>query len=194
MFASGVTLVPLTTGATIIDARLGTTSLALTREGEMNAALVEGPRAVLDHGGMGRAGASTPGRASLAVPAPMTGAVTRRRSSSRYGQRRANRAQAPSLEQPQARAAREWKRRWSRQPRRACRGPPSACEATTPREARTVADVKSLVSLRDAELRVTSLVEVSVLAGQPDRIEMTVPEGFVFEGASGGTVEPAGAS
>ena len=62
-------------------------------------------------------------------------------------------------------------------------------EAPASRDARTLADVKTLVSLRDAEMRLTSLVEVTVLAGQPDRVELTVPAGFVVTGASGPTLE-----
>ena len=191
VFASGVTLVPLTTGATIIDARLGTTSLALIREGEMNAALVEGPRAFSITVEWGAPVQQSPGRASLAVPAPMTGAVNAvfelpgtagdvqispgavTRTTAGPG---GTRVEATLVAATPSRLSWATKR----------------VEATTPREARTVAEVKSLVSLRDAELRVTSLVEVSVLGGQPDRIEVTVPEGFVFEGASGGTVEPTG--
>ena len=191
VFASGLTVVPLTTGATIIDARLGTTSLALTREGEMTAALVEGPRAFSITVEWGAPVQQSPGRASLAVPAPMTGAVNAvfelpgtagdvqispgavTRTTAGPG---GTRVEATLVAATPSRLSWATKR----------------VEATTPREARTVADVKSLVSLRDAELRVTSLVEVSVLAGQPDRIAITVPEGFVFEGASGGTVEPVG--
>ena len=191
VFASGVTLVPLTTGATIIDARLGTTSLALTREGEMDLALVEGPRTFSITVEWGAQVQQSPGRASLAVPAPMTGAVNAvfelpgSAGEVQISPGAVTRTTpGPSGTRVEATLVAATPSRLSWATRRA--------EATTPREARKVADVRSLVSLRDAEIRVTSLVEVSVLAGQPDRIEMTVPDGFVFEGASGGTVEPAG--
>jgi hypothetical protein len=191
VFASGVTLVPLTTGATIIDARLGTTSLALIREGEMNAALVEGPRAFSITVEWGAPVQQSPGRASLAIPAPMTGAVNAvfelpgTAGDVQISPGAVTRTTAgPSGTRVEATLVAATPSRLSWATKRV--------EATTPREARTVAEVKSLVSLRDAELRVTSLVEVSVLGGQPDRIEVTVPEGFVFEGASGGTVEPTG--
>jgi Carboxypeptidase regulatory-like domain len=190
VFASGVTAVPLMTGATIIDARLGTTSIALTREGEMNAALVEGPRAFSITLEWGAPVQQTPGRASLAVPAPMTGAVNAvfelpgTAGDVQISPGAVTRTTAgPNGTRVEATLVAATPSRLSWATKRV---------EATPREARKVAEVKSLVSLRDAELRVTSLVEVSVLAGQPDRIEMTVPDGFVFEGASGGTVEPAG--
>lgn len=46
------------------------------------------------------------------------------------------------------------------------------------RPARFLADVKSLLTVDDADLRLTSLIEVRVLQGAPERFSLALPEGF----------------
>ncbi len=188
VFHTGVTRVPLLSNATIVDARLGSTTLPLLREGEVSVALVEGPRPFSIVVDWGADVTSAPGRASLAMPVPMAGSV--RASFELPGTvadvrlepgaitRTATAAGITHVEAtlvPGSQARLSWASRQT--------------EAPASRDARTLADVKTLVSLRDAEMRLTSLVEVTVLAGQPDRVELTVPAGFVVTGASGPTLD-----
>ena len=188
VFHTGITRVLLLANATIVDARVGAMSLPLLREGEMSVALVEGPRPFSIVVDWGADVASAPGRAWLAMPVPIAGsvrasfdlpgtvadvrvepgAITRTSTSAGI-----TRVEATLVPGSQARLT--WA---SRQ-----------VEAPASRDVRTLADVKTLVSLRDAEVRLTSLVDVTVLAGQPERVELTVPAGFVVTGASGGTLE-----
>ena len=60
-----------------------------------------------------------------------------------------------------------------------------------PREARLVTDVKTLVTVAEADLRLASLFDVNVLQGLPDRLELQVPDGFDLVSVSGGSVETA---
>ncbi len=174
VFHAGLTRVPLLSNATIVDARVGSTPLPLLREGEVSVGLVEGPRPFTIAVDWGADVASAPGRAWLAMPVPIAGsvrasfdlpgtvadvrvepgAITRTSTSAGL-----TRVEATLVPGSQARLS--WA---SRQ-----------IEAPASRDARTLADVKTLVSLRDAELRLTSLVDVTVLAGQPDQVELWCP-------------------
>jgi Carboxypeptidase regulatory-like domain len=62
----------------------------------------------------------------------------------------------------------------------------------TVREARLVTDVKTLVTVAETDLRVASLFDVNVLQGQPEQLDLQVPEGFDVVSVSGGSVETAG--
>ena len=188
VFHTGITRVPLLSGATIVDARVGATSLPLLREGEVSVALVEGPRPFTIAVDWGADVTSASGRAWLAMPVPTAGSVRASieltgtvadvrlepgaitRTSVSAG---VTRVEATLVPGSQARLS--WASRQA--------------EAPTSRDVRTLADVKTIVSLRDAELRLTSLVEVTVLVGQPDRVELVVPAGFVVTGASGATLD-----
>jgi hypothetical protein len=52
-----------------------------------------------------------------------------------------------------------------------------------------LADLKHLVTVGDADVRVTSLVDVTVVRGETDRIEMRIPTGFAVTAASGPALE-----
>jgi len=188
VFHAGITKVPLLSNATIVDARVGPTSLPLLREGEVSVALVEGPRPFSIAVDWGADVTSAPGRAWLGMPVPIAGSVSASfelpgtvadvrvdpgaitRTSVSAG---ITRVEATLVPGSQARLS--WASRQA--------------EAPASRDVRTLADVKTIVSLRDAELRLTSLVEVTVLAGQPERVELVVPAGFVVTGASGATLD-----
>jgi hypothetical protein len=62
----------------------------------------------------------------------------------------------------------------------------------TPREARLVTDVRTLVTVAEGDLRLASLFDVSVLQGQPEQLDLQVPEGFEVVSVSGGSVESSG--
>jgi hypothetical protein len=48
--------------------------------------------------------------------------------------------------------------------------------------------VKTLISVTEAEVRVASLVEITVMQGEPSRFEVSMPEGYELTGASGATL------
>jgi hypothetical protein len=58
-----------------------------------------------------------------------------------------------------------------------------------PREARYLSDIKALVSVGEADLRITVLGDVAVVQGQPDRLSLVLPEGYELGGVAGESIE-----
>ena len=190
VFKTGVVAVPLVAGATLIEARLERGVLPLTHDGTTNLALVEGPRSFSIELQWGSALESSPGRASFVLPVPNAGSVTAAievpgqpaelrvepgaiiRSSPAGGSTRIDAALVPGT------AARV---SWSS--RQAAATPGAA------RELRMLADLKHLVTVGEADVRVTSLVDVTVVRGETDRFDMRVPTGFAVTAASGPALE-----
>jgi hypothetical protein len=65
----------------------------------------------------------------------------------------------------------------------------SAAAQAAPRETRVLADLKTLVTTAEADLRLSTLVDLTVVQGEPDRVELRLPAGFDLVGASGATLE-----
>ena len=72
-------------------------------------------------------------------------------------------------------------------------------EASTPavaREVRFLADLKTLLSVGEADLTLTSLVDITVVQGEPQQFEVAVPAGYEITGVTGATLDsfslPAG--
>ena len=63
--------------------------------------------------------------------------------------------------------------------------------AAAPKEARFLSDVKTLVSLTEAELTIASLAEITVVQGEPSDFRATAPAGYEFTGATGPTLASA---
>jgi len=57
------------------------------------------------------------------------------------------------------------------------------------REVRYVADVKTLVSVGEVDLRLTVLADVTVVQGEPDEFQFPVPQGFEVTETAGSTLE-----
>ena len=57
------------------------------------------------------------------------------------------------------------------------------------REVRTLADVMTLVTLDDSDVRMAALVDVSVVQGEPRTIELRLPPGYDLTGITGSTLE-----
>src|SRR5207247_11282306 len=57
------------------------------------------------------------------------------------------------------------------------------------REVRYLANVFSLVTIGDSDVRLASLVHVSVVSGEPRSIAVRIPSGYEVPGVSGGSIE-----
>jgi hypothetical protein len=57
------------------------------------------------------------------------------------------------------------------------------------REVRTLADVMTLVTLDDSDVRMAALVDVTVVQGEPRTIELRLPPGYELTGITGSTLE-----
>lgn len=60
-----------------------------------------------------------------------------------------------------------------------------------PKEARFLSDVKTLITVHEAELRIAALADISVMQGEPQQFEVTIPAGCEVTGATGASVESA---
>jgi hypothetical protein len=185
----GATKIPLTTGMAILDARQEGKSLPLELENGTHTAVITGPAdfaVTLDAGlplniEAGRASFSLPApsagsvRLSLAVPGDHTnvrispGLITSR--SSANGQTAIEATLVPGQ------LANIW---WTTR---------EIAAPAAPKEARFLSDVKTLVSVSEADLRIAALTDITVVQGEPSQFEIAVPAGYEVTGATGASVE-----
>ena len=185
----GATKIPLTTGMAILDARQEGKSLPLELENGTHTAVIAGPAdfaVTLDAGlplniEAGRASFSLPApsagsvRLSLAVPGDHTnvrispGLITSR--SSANGQTAIEATLVPGQ------LANIW---WTTR---------EIAVPAAPKEARFLSDVKTLVSVSEADIRIAALTDITVVQGEPAQFEIAVPAGYEVTGATGASVE-----
>jgi hypothetical protein len=58
-----------------------------------------------------------------------------------------------------------------------------------PREIRFLSNIKTLVSVGDAELRLTALADINVVQGDPTQFEVEIPTGYEVTGVTGASLE-----
>jgi hypothetical protein len=188
-FNKGATKVALTSGMTILDARQEGRSLPLEQEGGTQIAILAGPAefsVVLDAGlplnvETGRASFSLPVpsagsvRLRLAVPGDHTniklnpGLITSRESAN--GMTTIEATLVPG--QP----ATIW---WATR---------EVVAPVVPRAVRFLSNVKTLVSVSEADIRLAVLDDITVIQGEPTQFAVEVPAGYEVTGASGASVD-----
>jgi hypothetical protein len=185
----GATKVPLTTGMAILDARQEGKSLPLALDNGTHTAVLNGPSefsVTLDAGLPVNVEA---GRASFSLPAPSAGSVrfalivpgdhTNVRVSPGLITARSSENGQTSIEAtlvPGAQANIWWTTR----------------EAVAPfvrKEVRFLSDVKTLVSVSEAEIRIAALADISVVQGEPAQFEIEIPAGYEVTGTTGASIE-----
>ncbi len=187
----GATKVPLTTGMAILDARQEGKGLPLELENGTHTAVLPGPSefAVTLDAGMplsieaGKASFTLPTpsassvRLSLVVPGDRTsvrinpGLITSR--SSENGQTFIEATLVPGVQATVWWATRE------------------VAVPVVPKEVRFLSDVKTLVSVSEAEIRIAVLADITVVQGEPSQFEIEVPPGYELTGTTGASVESA---
>lgn len=189
VFTKGATKVPLTSGMTILDAHQQSKALPLEQEGPTSTAILPGPQefSVLLDAGL-QLGIEA-GRASFKLPVPSAGSVqltlvipgdhtnirinpgliTARTSAN--GQTTVQATLVPG--QP----ANIW---WATR---------EVATPVVPKEVRFLSDLKTLVSVNEADLRIAVLADVTVVQGEPAEFAVQLPEGYEVTGTSGPTVE-----
>lgn len=185
----GATKVPLTTGMAILDARQEGKSLPLELENGTHTAVLAGPSefAVALDAGMplnieaGKASFFLPvpsassARLALIVPGDHTnvrinpGIITSR--SSENGQTAIEATLVPGVQ------ANIW---WTTR---------EVAAPVVPKEVRFLSDIKTLVSVGEAEIRIAALADISVVQGQPAQFEIEIPAGYEVTGTTGASIE-----
>ncbi len=189
VFRSGATRVTLLSGATVLDARREGKTLPLVSESGTQAAILTGPgpfSVTLDWGGPV---VSEPGRASFVVPVPPAGSV---RASLEVPGEQAEVRVDPGLITKRTAAAGKTLVEATLEPGRAARFSWSARDTATtaaPREVRFLSDVKTLLTVGEADLQMAMLVEATLLDGEPASFDLQIPPGFEVTGASGATLD-----
>ena len=188
-FDHGETKVALTSGMTILDARQEGKGLPLEQEGGTQTAILAGPAefsVVLDAGlplniETGRASFILPVlsagsvRLTLEVPGDHTnvklspGLITSRVSAN------GNTTIEATLVPGQT--ANIW---WTTR---------EVVAPVVPREVRFLSNVKTLVSVSEAEIRLAVLADINVIQGEPAQFQVEVPAGYEVTGASGASVD-----
>jgi hypothetical protein len=188
VFQRGAVKVPLVAGATLVDARADGRALPLLHEGEVHAAVFTGPSPFTVTLDWTASLGTVPGRASFVLPQPASGSISaivdlpgdpaEVRVESGLVTRRQTTAGRTTIEIALERGRRtqvSW----------------SVREIATqaPAESRILADLKSLITIGDGDLRMVALVEVTVVRGEPRTFEVEVPAGYELGGVTGSSLE-----
>jgi hypothetical protein len=190
VFGTGVFKVPLIAGATLLDARSDERPLPLLVENNVHTAVVSGPSTFSTVLGWVSPVSYSPGRGSFLLRVPPSGSA------------------AATIDVPGERSDVEVSpglvlRRYafdgrtvidvSLEPGSSTQVAWSARDGTAPAEqageVRLLAGVKSLVTIGETDVRLLSVVDVTVLRGAPAAIEVQLPSGYELAGVSGATLE-----
>ena len=186
---SGVTRVLLISGGTIIEASADGRPVPLAIDGGAHTALLPGPGPFAVTLEWGAALAFAPGRASFSMPVPPAGAaratidvpgeqadvhlsagiITRRSAA-------AGRTVIEAALRPGTPAEVWWSMR-------------DSTLAAAAREVRMLADVFTLLTIGESDLRMTALVDVTVVQGEPRTIDVRLPGGYELAGVTGSAIE-----
>ena len=189
VFRTGPTKVALLPTAPLLDARLTGRSLPLVADQGVLHGIVSGPGVFSVAVDWASPLASEPGRASFVLPSPSAGSV--RATLDLPGEGAEVRID-PGLVTGRTSAQGRTLVEATLEPGRPARISWSAREqavAAQARESRFLADVKTLVTLGEAEVRMAALVEVNVVQGDLPRLSLQLPRGFELTSLSGNAIE-----
>jgi hypothetical protein len=185
----GATEIPLTTGMAILDARQEGKGLPLELENGTHTAVITGPSDFAVTLDAGLPLSIEAGRASFNLPVPSAGSVrlalmvpgdhTNVRISPGLITARSSENGQTSIEATlvPGQPANIW---WTTR---------EAVAPVVPKEVRFLSDVKTLVSVSEADIRIAALADITVVAGEPAQFQIQVPAGFEVTGATGASVE-----
>jgi hypothetical protein len=186
---AGVSRVNLMAGATLVDANVGGRPLPLISEGNAHAALLPGPGPFSLALEWGAPLKFAPGRASFVLPVPPSGTaratidlpgdqadvhlsaglVTRRSTAN-------GRTIVEATLDPGSSTEVWWSMR-------------NSAPVAAAREVRTLADVMTLMTLGDSDLRMVALIDVTVVQGEPRSFEVRVPSDYEVTSVSGSSLD-----
>jgi len=185
----GATKIPLTTGMAILDARQEGKGLPLELENGIHTAVLTGPAEFAVTLDAGLPLNIEAGRASFTLPVPSAGSVrltllvpgdhTNVRVSPGLITSESSQSGQTSIEAtlvPGQPASIWWTTREVALP-------------TIPKEVRFLSDVKTLVSVSEAELRIAVLADITVVQGEPGEFKIEIPAGFEVTATTGPSVE-----
>ena len=188
-FQKGETKVALTSGLTILDAHQQGKGLPLEQEGGTQTAILAGPAEFTVDLDAGLPLSIETGRASFNLPAPSAGSVL---LTLEVPGDRTNVTISPGLVTSRASENGNTTIEATLVP-----GQPTNIWWTTrevvapavPREVRFLSNIKTLVSVSEADIRLAVLADITVVQGQPAQFQVEIPAGYELTGASGASVD-----
>jgi hypothetical protein len=189
VFATGVVKVPLIAGMTVFDARRQGGAPPLMWDGASQAAVLNGPADFNVTFDVGMPVSVEPGRASVTVPAPAAGAVRLTLVIPGDNTSVTVRGGLMLSRVPSGGKTTITATLTGGQPATVWWATREAVVPAAPKEARYMADVKSLVTVGEADIAMAALAEVSVVQGEPGQFAVAIPPGWEVTGATGATLE-----
>jgi hypothetical protein len=189
VFQAGTVKVPLISNATLLDARMTDRALPLIADGNSHVAVVTGPATFSATLEWGSAVTTTPGRGSFVLPVPPAGSATATfdmpgeqsdlRVSPGLVVRRTSANGRTLIEATldPGSATQVW---WSAR---------ESAPTTPPRDVRMLTDLKTLVTIGDADLRLLTLVDATIVQGEPTQIDVQIPSGYELAGVTGSSLD-----
>jgi hypothetical protein len=191
VFTKGTAKVPLTQGLTVLDARQTGKTLPLEQDGGKHTAVLSGPADFSVALDIGISLSIEAGRASFDLPVPLAGSArlsleipgdhTNVRISPGLITGRTSEGGRTVIEatlMPGQTTAIWWATREIAAP-------------VAAREVRFLSEVKTLVSVGEADLRLAILSDLTVLQGESSEFEAAIPAGYELTGATGASLESA---
>ncbi len=185
----GISRVSVLASGTLVGANASGQPLPLVAEGESYGALLPGPGAFAATLEWGATLRQTPGRASFVLPVPPAGTaratfdipgdeadvhlsaglVTRRSTAD-------GRTLVEATLDPGSTTEVWWSMR-------------DSAPVAAAREARALADVMTLITLADSDIRMVALIDVSVVQGEPRTFDVRLPPDYELTAVTGGSLE-----
>jgi hypothetical protein len=190
VFRSGVAKIPLIKGATLLEARAENRPLPVVAEGDLHVAFLAGPTAFAATLEVGTPLSFTPGRGGFVLPVPIAGTATAvitvpgdqtevhlsrgivLRRSSANGRTTIEATLDPGT------PTEVW---WSTRD--------SAPTQPNARNVQLLSDVKTLVTIGEADVRLLTLLDVTIVQGEPSQMDVALPAGYEMISASGASLE-----
>jgi hypothetical protein len=186
---AGINRVNLVSGATLTEGNADGRPLPLAADGNAHTALLPGPAPFAVTLEWGAPLTFAPGRASFVLPVPPAG--TARATIDLPGEQADLHLSAGVITRRSAAGGRTivdvtlrpgtsaevW---WSMR---------DSAPVAAAREVRMLADVLTLVTIGDSDVRMAALVDLTVVQGEPRTIEVRLPAGYELSGISGSVIE-----
>ena len=189
VFQRGAVKVPLVGGTTLVEARTDGQPLPLLHEANSHAAILSGPAPFSVSIDWATSLQTAPGRAGFALPQPSAGTIgaivdlpgdpadIRVEPGLVIGRTTANGRTSVELTLVAGRAAQlSWSVR-------------ETTQQTAVADARVLADIRSLITIGEAELRMVSLIDLSVVQGEPRSLQVQLPAGYELAAVTGGSID-----
>jgi hypothetical protein len=186
---AGIVKLPLIKRATLLEARLADAPLPIVADGDVHSALLNGPAAFSAALDVGMPVSNAPGRGSFVLPVPPAGSATATLDIPGYQTevhlsaglvlRRASvngRTLVDVTLDPGSATEVSWSTR-------------DNVPAAAARDARILADVKTLVTIGEPDVRLLTLMNLTVVQGQPARIDVDIPRGYDVTSVSGPSLD-----